>query len=98
MGILLYGRPFELNDFEEQIMSRQQRIQNRAVVALANTLYFDAGTDRPKRGSGNTKNTPGSLRRLLRVLDQYERTCDLYSKNVDEIYDWLPSEFDGWKR
>ena len=97
VDLLLYGRPFDLNDNEEQILSRQQRIQNPSVVSLATRLYFDGSLGRQKRGSGNTKNMPGSLRRLLRVLEQYERTHDLYSMNVDEIFDWLPAEFDRWK-
>ncbi len=97
VDILLYGRPFELSDFEEQILSRQQRIQNRAVVALSTRLHFDPTTGRAKRSAGNDANTPGSLHRLLRVLEQFELTRDLYSMSIDELLEMLPEEFDRWK-
>jgi hypothetical protein len=97
LDFMLYGRPFELNDIEEQILSRQQRIQNPTIIRLANRLYFNPATGRVKTSTQNKTGTPGALRRLLRVLEQYERTYDLYSKNVDEIYEWLPDEFDRWK-
>jgi len=97
LDFMLYGRPFELNDIEEQILSRQQRIGNPTIIRLANRLYFNPSNNRAKTGTQNKTGTPGALRRLLRVLEQYERTFDLYSKNVDEIYDWLPNEFERWK-
>jgi hypothetical protein len=97
VNFMLYGPPYTFNDTEEQMWGRHQRIQNRVIVKLANRLYFDTNTKRAKRRAQNKKNTPGSLRRLLKICEQYERTYDLYSKDLEGFYSMLPREFDDWK-
>jgi len=99
LNFMLYTRPFQLSDMEEQILSRLEKVQNRTYIRLANRLYYDPKTKRPKKGAQNKKEsrTPGTLRRLEAICEQYGRTYDLYSKDVDEFYDMLPSEFNRWK-
>jgi len=51
-----------------------------------------------KRGAADSKGKrPGSLRRLITVIDQFSLTYDLYGMNDDEILDLLPSEFERWR-
>lgn len=97
LDFMLYTRPFQISDMEEQILSRLEKIQNRSFIRLANRLYYNPKTKRPKPGAQQKKGTAGTLRRLIIICEQYERTYDLYSKDVDEFYDMLPPEFNRWK-
>lgn len=96
-SLLLYGPPYELSDYEEQLASRQQRIQNKALIGLATRYYFDLSSKRPRAG-GQGRNVPGNLRRLIRVLEQFERTYDLYSMSTDRLIELLPTEFERWRQ
>ena len=61
------------------------------IVQLVLRLYTH-GT-RQKRGFGHA---PGGLRHLLRVLDQLERTYDVYGMSPDALIRILPKEFQRW--
>ena len=95
--LFLYGSPYLLSDFIEQLASRQNIISNPNLVEVAYILYWDASSNRPKRGA-QSKNKPGNHRRLLRIVDQLELTYDIYSMASNEIFTLLPEEFDGWRR
>lgn len=94
-SLLLSGPAYELSDYEEQLASRQSRIQNKSLMIVANQLYFDQSTRAPKRGA-QQRNRPGNLRRLVRVCEQFERTFDLYSMDQSELIALLPAEFSTW--
>ena len=72
------------------------------VVELAHLLYADQKTRRYKLGfagageRGGT-HTPGSLPRLIDVLNQLYMTYDVYGMTAQQLLDLLPSEFDRWK-
>ena len=53
---------------------------------------YTTGT-RQKRGFGQR---PGGLRHLIRVLDQLERTYDVYGMSPDALIRILPEEFRRW--
>ena len=99
LNFMLYTPPSQISDMEEQILSRGEKVRNPTYIRLANRLYYDPKTKRAKRGAQNKRETrtPGTLRRLEAICEQYGRTYDLYSKDVDEFYDMLPAEFDRWK-
>ena len=61
------------------------------IIQLVLRLYTH-GT-RQKRGFGHA---PGGLRHLLRVLDQLERTYDVYGMSPDALIKVLPEEFQRW--
>ncbi|MCY3783976.1 MAG: hypothetical protein OXG79_09345 [Chloroflexi bacterium] len=68
------------------------RIFNSAgIVPLILRLYTKDGQQ--KRGFGHG---PGGLRHLLRVLDQLERTYDVYGMAPDALARVLPDEFRRW--
>jgi hypothetical protein len=91
--LLLSGPINRLGDFVEQLSSRQEIASNRGVIEAATILFWDAASQRPKRGAAPTERKPGSLRRFIDVVQQLELTYDLYSMKGDEIVSLLPSEF-----
>lgn len=97
---LLLHSPLDVHpDVVEQLASRQAVITNRALIRAAGQLYFDpSGGDggRPKRGITD-RDQPGTLRRLVAIVDQIELTYDLQAMDADAILALLPEEFDPWK-
>jgi hypothetical protein len=79
------------------LAGRQNFITNRGVMAAAHQLYLNPHTRRPKRGSLNKKNAPGTLPRFIHVIGQLDLNYDLYSMTGPEIIGLLPPEFDPWK-
>ncbi|MCX7590177.1 MAG: hypothetical protein N2255_00975 [Kiritimatiellae bacterium] len=82
-------------DIVEQLASRQELVTNKAVVECATKLYFDAKTQKLKKGA--RAKGGGSVRRLAEVLNQFDLTWDLYAMNADALFNLLPSEFDPFK-
>lgn len=79
----------------EQLLSRQQIYTNVALFEALDRLYVDeAGALR----RGAASKTGGSLRRLGKVLRQYDLTYDLHAMNADDICGLLPKEFDRFRR
>ncbi len=95
--LFLYGPLYLHNDFIEQFASRQNIIANSDLVEVAYRLYWDTSLDRPKRGV-QSKNKPGNHRRLLKIIEQFELTYDIYSMASNEILSLLPAEFNVWKK
>lgn len=95
--LFLYGPLYLHSDFIEQLASRQNIISNSALVEVAYRFYWDASSERPKRGAQSRKKR-GNHRRLLKVIDQLELTYDIFTMTSDEIINLLPDEFDDWLR
>jgi hypothetical protein len=95
--ILLYNPVDESGDFLAQLMGRQEIGTNRGVIEAAKILYWDAEKKRPKRGSSAQEHKPGTLRRFVDVLQQFDLTYDLYSISGEELIQLLPAEFDVWE-
>ena len=72
------------------------------IIELAHLLYADPKTRRYKPGfagagkKGGSHN-PGTLPRLIDVLNQLYMTYDVYGMTAQQLLDILPPEFDGWK-
>ncbi len=79
-------------DIADRVFSNARVFNSVGVVPLIMTLYTHNG--RRKRGSGNG---PGGLRHLMRVLNQRERTHDVYGMSAEELASLLPADFDRWK-
>ena len=84
-----------ISDIEAQIAAYQELITNKAVVQLVTNLYYDKKSKTAKRGAGGKG--PGSPRRLVTVLSQFELTYDLYAMDVVELGNLLPKEFDRFR-
>ncbi len=72
------------------------------VVELAHLLYADPNTRRYKPGFAGTgdrggSHNPGSLPRLIDVLNQLYMTYDVYGMTAQQLIELLPPEFDSWK-
>ena len=59
-------------------------------------LYWDDKNQKPKRGFGATER-PGTLRRFVAVINQFNRTFDLFTMSGEQIINLLPrDEFERW--
>jgi hypothetical protein len=80
----------------EQLASKQSIILGKSLVQVADTLYWDNHSQRPKTNASN-REVPGNARRLVAVIWQLELTYDVYSMSADKILELLPAEFEQWK-
>jgi len=96
-AIVLCGPLHSPGDIVEQLASRQEFVQNKAVIEAATKLYLNPLSGKPKRGAADTKHRPGTLRRYVDVINQLDPTWDLHSMTADQLLAKLPKEFDGYK-
>jgi len=94
--IFLYSPIHEHNDFIEQIASRQFLISHPNLIEVLFRLYWDESKEKPKSGA-QSRGKPGTLRRFVKVIQQFELTYDVYSLSAEEIIRLLPEEFNKWK-
>ena len=90
---MLCGAVDSPGDFVEQLASRQDFVQNKAVIDAATVLYLNPGSGKPKRGASPTQRKPGTLRRFVDVVNQFDPVWDLYSIGTVELINKLPAEF-----
>ncbi len=83
-------------ELSEQFAARNSTYINTEVVKAAATLYLDRISGKPKRGAGGKEDRPGTFRRFIMVLKQFERTYDIVSAEAHELVDLLPKEFKRW--
>lgn len=83
------------SDLSEQLSSRQEIATNAALIEAADILYYDVDADRPKRGVTD-RDRGGTVRRLVAVSQQFDRTYDIYSLSGEELVGLLPEEFQRW--
>ncbi len=79
-------------DIADRVFAYSRIFNSSGVVPLILSLYTDGGKQKPRFGR-----TPGGLRHLVRVLDQLERTYDVYGMSPEGLAQLLPSAFDPWK-
>lgn len=80
-------------DIADRVFSYSRIFNSAGVVSLILALYTAGG--RQKRNFGRSR---GGLRHLIRVLDQLDRTYDVYGMSVEQLLRILPSDFDVWRR
>ena len=78
-------------DLAERAFGSVRIFNSLGVVPLMLRLYTNE--DRQKAGFGRSR---GGLRHLIRVLDQLERTYDVYGMEPDALLRILPDEFRSW--
>lgn len=90
-AFLLDQAPHEAGDIADRVLSNARVFNSVGVVKLIMHLY--TSTQGQKAGFGRG---PGGLRHLMRVLNQRERTHDVYGMAAGELLKLLPPEFDRW--
>lgn len=94
----LMGKIDEHTTYEEQMMSRRESIRLAGateIVKAVGTLYFDPKKGRHKRNAA--KNAPGSMIRLIEVINQLDVSYEIESLSAEELLALLPKkEFGAW--
>ncbi len=90
-AFLLDQPPWARGDIADRVLQSQRIFNSAGIVPLIISLYTNG--KRQKRGF---QGQPGGLRHLLRVLDQLERTHDVYGMSPDALVRILPPEFAPW--
>jgi hypothetical protein len=85
------------SQFTEDLTSRRDILSNPRLIETAGRLYFDERKRLLKRGASSAR---GSVRRLIKVLSQFDLNFDLYGDNLppEQIIGLLPDEFKHWQR
>jgi len=96
--IVLTGPLDTISDYTGQLAARQDFVQNKAIMEVATILYFDQKAGKPKRGAADTKHKPGTLRRFIDVIYQFDPTWDLYSMSASQLLAKLPAEFESFAK
>lgn len=90
-AFLLDQPPWARGSIADRIFQSRRLFNSAGIVPLILRLYTDGS--RSKRGFHGR---PGGLPHLLRVLDQLERTHDVYGMTPDALVRVLPQEFEPW--
>lgn len=93
--IFLAGDLAKRGDLVEQLQAYQNIGLNRSIIEAADNLYWDEAKHNLKRGVGSKG--PGSPRRFVNVIGQFELTYDLNSMKSESILELLPNEFKKWR-
>lgn len=94
--LLLHPPVHQHGTFVYDLGFRRDLITNRGLIEAIDRLYWDAKRNRPKRAAAS-RNRPGTLRRLITVVQQLDFNYDLHGMRADEILALLPPEFDAWQ-
>ena len=95
--VLLHPPVHQHGRFIFDLDYRRDLLTNRGLIQVVDDLYWNPKTKRPRRGA-TSDDRPGSLRRLIAVVQQFELNYDLYGMSAAEIRALLPAEFDVWEK
>ena len=90
-AFLLDEAPASRGGIADRILQSQRIFNSTGLVPLILRLYTRNG-----RQKAGFMKRPGGLKHLARVLDQLERTHDIYHMSPDAIIRILPAEFAPW--
>jgi hypothetical protein len=97
---LLSGSPDTHGEASEQILGREFLRTNKGLFEAIDRLYVrrsgDSESWQLKKGA-RSKDAPGTMRRLGKVVRQFDLTFDLYGMNGSQIFELLPDEFRRFK-
>lgn len=96
--VVLSGEVHQHGEAAEQFLSRQQLFTNHSFFAALDQLYVVDKKNGWRIKSGARAKTGGSMRRLGKVMRQYDLTWDLNGMRPEELYQLLPPEFEAFKR
>ncbi len=79
----------------EQIAGRQRLFGSKPIIRVANAMYLDPKSGRPRNGVAGAG--PGSAQRFGLVVRQLDLTFDPEVMTAAQFIDVLPKEFSKWK-
>lgn len=86
--------------FTLRIVQSPEIMRSEDLVPLTLALYVDKGTGELRPGSTGMNRSdapPGSLPRLIAVLNQLSMTYDVYGMTMQQLLPLLPPEFDDFR-
>ncbi len=86
--------------FTLRIVQSPEIMRSEDLVPLVLTLYVDKGVGELRPGSTGMNQSdapPGSLPRLIAVLNQLSMTYDVYGMTMQQLLPLLPPEFDDFR-
>ena len=89
-----------LPQFTLRIVQSPEIMRSEDLVPLALALYVDTATGELRSsatGMSQSQAPPGSLPRLIAVLNQLSMTYDVYGMTMEQLLPLLPAEFDGFR-
>ena len=98
--LLLNDAVGSMSEFTLRLVHSHEVFRSQGIVKLAHLLYADERKGKLREGSsGINKGTPppGSLRRLLAVLNSLSLTYDVYGMTAEQLLPLLPAEFDRFR-
>ena len=98
--LLLNDPVSSMSQFTLRMVQAPEIFRARGVVPLAHMLYADRATGRLRKSAGGMDNAtapPGSVPRLLQVLNHLSLTYDVYGMTANDLLRLLPQEFDRFR-
>ncbi|MBV8391063.1 MAG: hypothetical protein JO080_14755 [Mucilaginibacter sp.] len=92
--IFLTGELSKRGDLIEQLQAYQNIAMNKGIIEAADALYWDENGNKLKKGAGSKG--PGTPRRFVSIIGQFEFTYDLNSMPGQNILTLFPNEFQKW--
>jgi len=92
--IFLTGELSKRGDLIEQLQAYQNIALNKGIIEAADSLYWDENENKLKKGAGSKG--PGTPRRFVSIIGQFEFTYDLNSMQGQNILTLFPNEFQRW--
>ncbi|MDF1754849.1 MAG: hypothetical protein P1U89_18830 [Verrucomicrobiales bacterium] len=93
--VVLSSAPSIGSEIVNQLSGSQEFWTNRGLIKYVHLLYWDIENNCVKKGV-TPREKPGTIRRLVEILHQLERTYDLYSLDLDDFKIIAPAEFRRW--
>lgn len=94
---LLLSSPPDQQTLTLNLITQSQELStNPSILDALMNLYWDEKNQKPKRGFG-ANGRPGTLRRFVAMMNQFNRTFDLFTMSGEQIINLLPrEEFERW--
>ena len=89
--VLLFKKPSVRGELTEQLMARQYYLSSSGLIEAAKQLYWDDRSESFKKGAAGKGS--GSVRRLIKWLQQIEVNYDLFTISAERLLELAPPEF-----
>lgn len=95
--VVLGGALHVHGEASEALLSREHLFTNTALFAAMDRLYLRRRDGECQVKAGSRGKGGGSMRRLGKIVRQFDLTYDLRAMDVDQILGLLPVEFDRFR-